>query len=375
MAQEQEAPKGDEQQEFNKADPKLNPRNQALAEIASSVAKQHEKDFAEDNNVSSIDDEGNVTPPPSEKAEAQTAVTTEQEEQPAETATQEEPAAPAATSAPAEEEGISTIEPDAEYEVQVDGVPLKVTGQKLIDAGVRTFQKETAADYRLKQATEKMREADELLSKAREQTAQPQVQPQPQQPQGPSVADLQAAIQYGTPEQAQAAITLLMQRGSTSQQDIARMAETRARAAARDEALFNKAVDYLQTEHGDLLKHDHLKRFIFAEENRYRAPKQLGGLGDQRPYIEVYKEIAENIRKDFNLPKPNAQGQPSSQPSTPGTAAVRVARKAAAPSVPKTAAARLDQAEAQAKPKSTSDVIAAMAASRGKDRLSQPKRG
>lgn len=366
MAQEQESAQADQQQEeeYAKPNPAINPRNIMAAEIAKKVAEQHAQDVVEDNNVSSIDDDGVVTPAPSAPAEP-----AEEPAQEPEALAAEPAAAPAAE--PVEATGLDVIEPDSEYEVTVDGAPLKVTGQKLIDAGIRTFQKETAADYRLKQATELLREAEHRLSVAREQ---PAPQPQPQRVAGPTADDLAHAIQFGSKEQAAAAVAILAQRGQASQEEITRQTETRSRVAARDEMQFSKAVEFVQTEYADLLKNDHLKRLFFAEENRFRTPKQQGGLGDQRAYVEVYKDIGEQLRKAFNMPKQTASAQPSAQPSTPGTAAARVARKAAAPSVPRTASARLEAAEAKAKATTPTEIIAGMAATRGKNRLMEPSK-
>ena len=56
----------DADDEYRKPNPQDNPRNIALKEIASTVAKKHEVEFAE--TMPSIDDDGNVTPAPTSAA-------------------------------------------------------------------------------------------------------------------------------------------------------------------------------------------------------------------------------------------------------------------------------------------------------------------
>ena len=75
MAEEQEHP--NQEEEYAKPNPAINPRNISLGEIAKTVAAQHEKEAVEDNNVSSIDDDGNITPAKEVKAETPVAETTE----------------------------------------------------------------------------------------------------------------------------------------------------------------------------------------------------------------------------------------------------------------------------------------------------------
>lgn len=338
------------EEEAPKPTPQLNPRNISMKEIAASVAEKHKQEFAETAPV--VDDEGVETAAPPATEEPAPAA---EEEAPA-----EETPAPATEAAPAEpapaaEPGKQAIDPAAEYEIKVDGVPMKVSGQKIIDAGFRTFQKETAADYRLQVATDLLRKAEE---QARQLTATPQgAAPAPetqQQQAGPTEAELANAIQYGTPEQAQAAIKMMLARSPSV--DPAKLQEA-ARAEARNQIAFEDGLKFVQSEYADLLKNDYAKRLFITEENRMRAA------GDQRPHKALYQEIGEGIRKAFNMPKP-AAAQPQSA-TVVATAQARQERKAAAPSVPRTAAGRLAASEAAPKAKTPSDIIAAMRTARG----------
>ena len=349
--------------EYIAPDPAKNPRNISMEEIAKSVAKQHEVEFAE--TMPSIDEEGRVSEPPP-AAEAAPA-----EQPPAEGVapaagvgvSPPEPAAPL----PLEQ---TPIDPAAKYKVKVEGKEVEVSGSDLIAAGVRTYQKETAADYRLKMASELLKEAE---AKVRAAGPAVPVAPPAAQPSGPSDADLAKAIQFGTPEQAEAALKELRGRGAVSPEQIAGFISEQSRAAAKDEFLYQDALKFVESEYSDILSNDYLRRLFYVEENRRRASKEQGGEGDARPYKDLYKSIGDDLRKAFNLTK--AAVPAPSAPSTPpaGTAAARAATKASLPPVPKTAASRLAASEAAAQVKTPSEIIAGMAASRGQNRLNNVK--
>ena len=183
---------------FPKADPKLNPRNQAFAEIAKEANERSDASAAEpmpprDGEAPPVDEELTL-----EEGAAQANAA-------AEAATEEAPAAPA---------GSASVDPNAEYDVTVDGMKLKVKGQKIIDAGYRTFQKETAADYRLQLATKMLEDAKKTVSAVPE--AKPPVQGAPQPEQQIDPMQLAELIQFGTKEQAAEAIKLLQKRDSST---------------------------------------------------------------------------------------------------------------------------------------------------------------
>lgn len=338
--------------EYAKPDPGKAPRNIALAEIAAGRAARIETEFAAENNVASVDDDHNVTPAPELKAE------------PAPAAAAEEPATPSAEPAPLPEPaapaGASTIDPEAEYEVVVEGQKVKVRGKTIIDAGFRTLQKEAAADHKLHLASRLLEEAE-----ARSRATQPgAIEPaKPATPEGRTEEQLAHDLQFGTPEQSAAAVREL-RKGGLSEERLGQLTEERARLAARDEFEYQRGKAYLAREHKDLMEKPALRRLFESEDAR------LLESGDRRPYIERYSAIATQLRKDFGLVKPAPQA-PASAP-TKGSLEARKQAKAQAPSVPRTAAARLGEAEPAEKPKSNSDVIAAMAAARGKNRLTEP---
>lgn len=344
------------EEEYVKPNPQDNPRNIALAEIAKAAAHTHAADAAE--TADTIDDEGNITPalPPEASLEAETT--------PAAAAPEVTPVP--SVSAPADPAAPSAVDPAGEYEVVVDGQKMKVKGSAIISAGYRTFQKETAADFRLQMASELLREAE---AKARGPAPAPQ---EPAAPADKTDAELSNAMQFGTPEQSAEAIRVLRSRGMNPEQ-MSRLVSDQARFAAQDELKFQDAMNFVNTEYADLLSNDYIKRLFFIEENRRRAPKERGGEADPRPYKDLYKAIGEDLRLSLKLPK-QAAGL-SSTPTPPGTVVARQARKAEAPPVPRTAATRLNEAAAAGKAPTNSEIIARMAEQRGKTQLRPSSKG
>lgn len=356
MAENDTVTGGNEADDYVKPNPQDNPRNISLGEIAKRVAEQHKVDAQE--TAPSVDDEGKVVEPPpaiEEPAQEESAAEADADATTSSEGSTEQTQAEAPAAVP---EGEEAIDPKKEYELTVDGQKIKVPGQKIIDAGKRTFQKETAADFRLNVATKLMEEAERRLQASQPAPEKPAEQPAPLEM---SDADLAKALQFGTAEEAAAATKALRNRGLDANQ-IAGLVQQQSRAAARDELAFQEASRFVQDEYKDLLSKDHLKRLFYAEEQRYRTPKERGGLGDNRPYKDVYKDIGESIRKDFGIPKP------STATSSTSTAKGRQEVKAKIAPVPRTAAARLQEQSAE-KPKTAGEIIAGMAAARGKNRL------
>ena len=315
-----------------------NPRTAVIEEIAKRAVARHDAEAKE--AFDTVDEDGNITPakppaepPPAEPIEAAPVA-----------APPEAPPAPEPAAAPAAEEPEKGtvahalkhgIVPDEDYKAEIDGQPITIKGQKLIDAGFRTFQKETAADYRLNLASRMLKDAEDRAKGAPPPSGTPPAA-EPPAPKEMSDAEIAKAVQYGTEEQAATAFAALRGQRTATPEQISAFTAEQSRHIARDELLFHDAVSFVESEYVDLFKHDYLKRLFFAEENRLRAS------GDKRPYKEVYKEIGEGLRKGFNLPKAPPPSTPL--PSASGTPAARAAAKAALPPVPKTAAARLGTA-------------------------------
>lgn len=346
LAPEEQIP----EEEYRKPNPQDNPRNIALAEVAKARAATATAEAAE--TVPSIDDAGNITPPPEAAAEAL-------------------PSSEAAAAAPAPSPEVpvvlapaapDAVDPEKDYPVVVDGQKMTVKGKAIIDAGYRTFQKETAADFRLKMASELLKEAE-----ARAKGPTPPDVPLAPRPAEKSDADLANELQFGTPEQAATAIAELRTRGAVTPEQVQAFASQQARVAAKDELQFQDALKHVQTEYADLLGNAYLKDLFFLKENQLRAA------GDRRAYRDLYTYIGDDLRKAFNLPK-RAADLPA-QPTPPGTVAARQARKQELPPVPRTAATRLAESAATTKAPSPSEIIASMAAKRGNTHLTSLRKG
>ena len=318
---------------------KENPRNAAIASIAKGVFARHDEEASQNASVPSVDDDHALeTLPPAE------------DPTPVEVA----PASPEEPPLPATE----SLNPDSDYEVVVEGQKVLVKGSTIIEAGKRTLQKEAAADHKLRLASQLLEEAE------RRSAATPPGAPAEQPPASKGITEEQLAhaLQFGTPEESTNAVRELLARGS-SETRILQLSEERARLVAADEFEFRRGQALLHRDFKDLMERPALRRLFESEDAR-----MLQG-GDRRPYGERYRAIGEQLRKDFGLSAPTA---PIAAP-TAGTVAARQVAKAKAPTVPRTAAARLGEGGGElVKPITPSDVIAGMAAARGKNRLTDP---
>lgn len=329
--------------------PQDNPRNAVLSSIAKTAFAQHDAEAADNAKIPVMDDAGQVHEPAA--AAPSDEPTPPESAEPAASSPSEPVAAP---SEPAAAPAGEAIDPNAEYDVVVEGQTIKVKGSLIIDAGKRTFAKETAADFRLRTASQLLEEAERRLQASGQQPAAEQSKPEPSTK---SEAELAEMLQFGTKEQSAEAVKILLSRGMPQDQ-IMQLSADAARSAARDEFEFQRAKSFVAREYRDIMDRPALRNLFSAEEERLRRG------GDKRPYGELYKAIGDNIRKDFGLVKPAA----AATAPVPGSKEARVERKAAAPSVPRTATARLQESQA-AKPKSAGDIIAGMAAARGQHRL------
>jgi hypothetical protein len=346
--------------------PELNPRNRILKEIAARANADADRDASE--AVTVTDDDGNVVSP--QAAAPQPEAPAEPHEEPAaEPETPAEPApaaaapeAPAAPAVPA----VAGIDPEAEYELVVEGVPMKFKGSQIVDAGKRTLQKETAADYKLQLATQ-------ALEEARRQAAQqptPQGAAAPAAPAAPTVEQLSDAqlaemMQFGQPEQAAKAVAEIRRRPANAVTTEAMETYFRQQLPkiVDHELAFREATRFAQTEYGDLLADPYLGPLFHAEEDKRRAA------GNNKPYADLYREIGDDLRKHFNKPKPTGATPPAAPPTRQAAPAPtmqqRQAAKAAAPAAPRLASARLEGGGQEQKPKTREQIIQQMQERRG----------
>ena len=316
-------------------------RQEALDEIAARHKADIERDSKE--TLPETDEDGNEITLEDAAAQADAAADEEEE-------TDETPAKPAA--APAAK---PAFDPDAEYDVIVDGKPQKVKGSQIIDAGTRTLQKESAADERLRKATELLTQAEARSKLPVEGAEKPATAEE-----GMTAEQLAEAIQYGSKEQATVAIKELMTRASkpaVTAEDVQRIVREQVPTLSRDEIAFQEARAFVDSEYGDLFKNPYLKQVFEAEDSKRRAA------GSQKPYIEHYREIGEELRKAFAMPK-------AASPTSPAqTRQEKLDAKAKAPRVPQPAAARLDGGDAAPKQPTRAEMIDAMRKARNQQPL------
>jgi len=241
---------------------------------------------------------------------------------------------------------------------------MKVKGSQIIEHGKRALQKDAAADYRLQLATQTLEEAKRVAA---------QLKPQ-ETPAAPVAimdeASLAQMIQFGTPEQAAAAIkSLREQRPDTVTKDgLQQFLTTNLPAVVDAQLSFREAANYAKKEYGDLLADPYLSQLWYMKEDQMRKA------GDVRPYGELYTAIGDDLRKHFNRPKPTTGLVPAPVAAAPTqqaapTLAQRQAAKSAAPAAPRLAAARMEGGAEAVKPKTREEIIEQMRKARGQDSL------
>jgi hypothetical protein len=343
--------------------PDLNPRNRAAADIAKRA--NQDADAAASESVP----EGDGETMPAETTATAAPQVSQQVTEPAETeaapAAAAEPASPepAPEAAPAAAPATPGIDPNAEYDIVVDGQPMKLKGSQILSR----VQKSEAADYRLQLASKLFEEAKRAAGMQAQPPAQGAAphQQAPSQPAQLDEAQLAQLIQFGTSEQATEAIKALRaQRPDVvTQQDLQQFLRQGVSQQVRLEIMFAEGKSLVEKEYGDLLADPYLSKLFFVRENELRKA------GDTRAHVELYKEIGEDIRKHFNRPSASRPAAPApAQPATPSLAA-KLAAKVAAPAAPKLASARLDGGSQVQKPKSREDIINEMRTARGQHAL------
>jgi hypothetical protein len=346
--QRQERSPEPSEQPFVKADPSKNPRHQAIKEIAERTNANLAAEAAERFNE--VDEEGNpieAAPSLEEAARAANAAAGQIEEE-----------APAAAATPATPpKGMPVIDPSAEYDFVVDGKPVKILGSKII----RDAQINTAADQRLSLASQLLEEA-KAKSGALPAGAQPPLTPAGTK--APTDEELAEMIQFGTKEQAAAALaTLRTSSRAVTPEQIAGFVSQQVSRQIETSRQLQRAAEFMQTEYPDIMGNRYLRNlFDMEEDTRRKAGVTLG-------YVELYKLIGDDIRKGLGLQAPTKQNQ------QPLTMEQRREDKEKIQTPPKTAAVRLaEQQGGEKKELKLSDRIAAINARRGQQSLNQYRR-
>jgi hypothetical protein len=283
-------------------DVKSIPQFKAREEIARRVEAARQQD-AKDMKFDILHEDGTITPA-EEVAAVQKTVETELGEKPVEAKTD------------------PVVESEEMRELIVDGKKIQVPLSKILDAGVRTFQKETAADMRLAAASELERQARAKLENfAPAQAAQPQQAVQPSD----EDAILAKAIQFGTEEEAKAAIAKL--RGSaraTTPQELRQFVQGSLATDIPQHLEFYEANRWVKNEYKEIFSDPDLTQIFMNKEVAARRA------GDQRSFSDLYKTLADEMTEKFHLKVPEAKTEQAD----------RIVRKAQSPQVASAAAGR-----------------------------------
>lgn len=285
-----------------KSEVKKTPQFLAREEMAKRVQAERsveDKSFTPDI----LDDDGNITPsvPVEQSAEPEIQETEQVEPETVDPVIEEPP-----------------TEPEEERELVVNGQRVKVPLSKILDAGTRALQKESAADQRLAAAAELERQLSERL-----QRLQPSqdVEPRHEAPQTvdqPSQEDAALAhdIQFGTEEQAAKALSKLRSSGrGLDERQLQKFVQT----SIPDQIAFFTANERVRSDYKEIFADKDFEQMFMFQESKARQT------GDRRPYAELYKDIAEGMVTKFNLRKAEV-----SEPKAT-TMQDRVVRKANAP--------------------------------------------
>lgn len=220
--------------------------------------------------------------------------------------------------------------------IKVDGEEREVPKDKIYDAGIRAMQKESTADKRLEEATRLLREIEQKYAQPQEKKQEP-----PSQWDDATVA---YALEHGTEEQKAYAISLLRGRGDTTQEDLQKVKQEAVKTVL-DTVDFRDASQWFLSEYKDIASDPYLIQLASVAEDKARAS------GDQRTRKELYKQIGDDLRKWKGGITPAQSMEEKKE------------QKSKIINLP--AASVKKSTPAEAKPKTTSDIIEEMRKKRG----------
>ena len=340
-----------------KAEKPENPRNAAIEEIAKRREAERQLDMNSFRPLI-MDDDGNVTEPEAPKAEV------EGETAPLDTATTDaEPALETAADEQAE-----PAEPEEERELVVNGKTIKVPLSKIIEAGQKTLQKETAADEKLANAAELERRYTELV-----RTAQPPnagAQPTHEAPKAnaqPSDEDAEfaRAIQFGSEDEAKSAIAKLRTSGrGVSQQELQSFVSQNIAPQIRAQISFDDANNWVRGEYAHIFTNPDMEQLFMLKETQAREK------GNRDPHRTLYKSIAQELETNFHLKK--AEATATAKTATQD----RIVKKMAAPSVVRGASGKTASKDtAPRRPPTVAEYVEQQRAARGQGSTRTPNQG
>lgn len=217
----------------------------------------------------------------------------------------EDPPADPAPSEPPPELAPSDPAPEPEYEIlKVDGAEVKFEKSKVYEEGRRALQKESAADKRLRDAADKVRQADELLEQARQKA---EALAKPEKPDIPldkeELSKLAHTIRYGTDEESVEALARLTSAGAKATgyqtKDLESLVDQRVQQVS-DRQRFESALERVklppdQGGFGDLFDGGILENaFAFQDAQLAKDEPTLN-------YEARLKKAGEKVRETFHL--------------------------------------------------------------------------
>ena len=296
--------------------------NDARLKFLAQINDQNDGVLAENGDLADVNDDGTTTAFGKPETLSDEEVTQRELDRAAEEVNQEE----------------EQVE-QPKHKIKVNGKELELTTDEL----VQRAQKVESADTYLKEASQKLREAEA------KQVAKPAL---------PSNEDVAAnaaeerralvrAIQMGTEEEAMAAIEKLQSRPpSVSADDVARTVDERL--------TFNDAVSKFQKDYKDLADDPVLLNIVLQRD------KELIAQGDKRSYSERYEDIGNSVRSWKEGLAKTATPEPEKPVSDKQT------RKASAPVVPQGAGTKAPAAvQDEEREETPAEIISKMAKSRG----------
>ncbi len=184
------------------------------------------------------------------------------------------------------------VEPVKMVTLRVDGKDIEVPEDKIREAGIRTLQKDTAADQRLAEATRILREVQGTLK-----SVPTPVDVASQQ----AAADLETraknytnAIRYGTEEEALNASKAMLLEVEKGRQAIP--PEPVIRALVRSENEVNDALRQFRTDYPEIVADKNLMLLAINMENERLAAIQ-GGREQPISHAEAFKRHGDAIRE------------------------------------------------------------------------------
>ena len=241
-------------------------------------------------------------------------------------------------------------EPIKMVKVKVDGQEFEVAQTEVDEAGgVTAYQKDKAAENRLRKANETLAESRRIQAEIAQwiqQQTKPAVETDDQ-----FIASKIDVIRFGTPEESAAALKAVLERSKIDQNAVTRNAVTIMQR--------NLALDIFKKEFQDVASNPDLLRLAVFLENEL-----IPQAGPNLDWQNFYRSIGNRVRSVVGRPSQSAT-TPTAAPTsdTPSPASDKEARKASIVNLP-VAAARAELPKEE-KPETREDVLNQMRKSRG----------